>query len=454
VDLVFAVFSKQIYLIDNKFMKIEMSKIAKDRYKILGSIHDIALFFGGLIYIGSKLKDKRTIKNLKDKIKLTERVETEKDTILVHSSSIGETKNALLFTKYLKEKLSNDLSFDIKNTVFTDTAKSLFNEVYILPLPFFNSLKKFLPEKLKLTIFYEGDLWPGYIIAAKDKGAKILLVSGRISKRSSEIIKRTPLKYILSEIDGVFASSEEYAERFKEIGIKRVFVSKNLKNLVFLEYRENTNEKDAEIKSKIKTKMKNSLIGISTRGNEEIDFLLETQKILGNNFILFIAPRHNFDQAENFLKAKNVEFIKFSDIKNGETRIEQALLKILDTNIKVVLIDTYGLVEEILGYFSFSFVGGSILPIGGHNVLEPISKGVPVSTGKHIWNISEREELIKEKVLFIADNPRDLAYIIKKSGDEYKERVRKFVNKRRKEISDEIERIVFEIERLISGDKD
>jgi len=111
-------------------------------------------------------------------------------------------------------------------------------------------------------------------------------------------------------------------------------------------------------------------------------------------------------------------------------------------------------VEEILGYFSFSFVGGSILPIGGHNVLEPISKGVPVSTGKHIWNISEREELIKEKVLFIADNPRDLAYIIKKSGDEYKERVRKFVNKRRKEISDEIERIVFEIERLISGDKD
>jgi len=64
VDLVFAVFSKQIYLIDNKFMKIEMSKIAKDRYKILGSIHDIALFFGGLIYIGSKLKDKRTIKKL------------------------------------------------------------------------------------------------------------------------------------------------------------------------------------------------------------------------------------------------------------------------------------------------------------------------------------------------------------------------------------------------------
>ncbi len=430
-----------------------MSKIdiAKNHYKILGNIHDVALFFGGLIYIGSKLKDKRTIKNLTEKIKLKERIETAKDTILVHSSSIGETKNALLFKKYLKEKLSDAWKFDIKSTVFTDTAKSLFNNVHILPLPFFNSLKKFLPEKLKLTIFYEGDLWPGYIIAAKDKGSKILLVSGRISEKSAEIIKRTPLKYILSEIDGVFASSEEYAERFKEIGIKRVFVSKDLKNIIFLEDHKNTN--DTEIERKIKAKMKNSLIGISTRGNEEIDFLLETQKILGNKFILFIAPRHNFDEAENFLKAKNVEFIKFSDIKNGETTIEQALIKILDTNIKVVLIDTYGLVEKILGYFSFSFVGGSILPIGGHNVLEPIAKGVPVSVGKHIWNISEKEELIKEKVLFIVDNPNDLAYIIKESGNEYKQRVMGFVDKRRKEISYELERIVFEIERLIGKKK-
>jgi 3-deoxy-D-manno-octulosonic-acid transferase len=115
----------------------------------------------------------------------------------------------------------------------------------------------------------------------------------------------------------------------------------------------------------------------------------------------------------------------------------------------VVLIDTYGVVDKILSYFSFSFVGGSILPIGGHNVLEPISKGVPVSTGKHIWNISEKEELIKEKVLFIVDNPNDLAYIMRNSKDEYKERVREFVNKRRKEIFDELKRIAFEIERLI-----
>jgi 3-deoxy-D-manno-octulosonic-acid transferase len=439
----------------NTAVRIDMTK---NYYKILGNIHDVALFFGGLIYISSKLKDKRTIKNLMEKIKLTEKIETEKDTILVHSSSIGETKNALLFTKYLKEILSNTKSgfrFDIKNTVFTDTAKSLYSSVYVLPLPLFNRLKKFLPENLKLTIFYEGDLWPGYIIAAKEKGAKILVVSGRISKRSSEIIKRTPLKYILSEIDGVFASSEEYAERFKEIGIKRVFISKDLKNLIFLEDSEDTNEKEKEtknkeIKNKIKAKMKNSLIGISTRGNKEIEFLLETQKILGNNYILFIAPRHNFDEAENFLKAKNVEFIKFSDnIKNSEIRIEQALLKILDANKKVVLIDTYGIVDKILSYFSFSFVGGSILPIGGHNVLEPISKGVPVSTGKHIWNISEKEELVKEKVLFIVDNPNDLAYIMRNSKDEYKERVREFVNKRRKEIFDELKRIAFEIERLI-----
>jgi 3-deoxy-D-manno-octulosonic-acid transferase len=105
--------------------------------------------------------------------------------------------------------------------------------------------------------------------------------------------------------------------------------------------------------------------------------------------------------------------------------------------------------DKILDYFPFAFVGGSILPIGGHNVLEPISRGILVATGKHIWNIPEKEELIKERVLFIVDSPQELAELIKKSKKEDIEMVKKFVSKKKNEVLYEMNRILDEINRRL-----
>ncbi|MDT7907786.1 MAG: glycosyltransferase N-terminal domain-containing protein [Candidatus Calescibacterium sp.] len=435
------------------------------KISLKGIIHDIILFQLGTIWILFNLRDKRVTSNIFEKIRMIKgiekKIESKRDVIIVHSSSLGETKNALLFSKYLKSRLSIQNSFDIKNTVFTDTAKSLFKETYLLPLPFYITMRNFLPENLKLVIFYEGDLWPGYIISAKEKGAKILVVSGKISERSVKIIKKTPLPYILSNIDSVFAASEDYAERFKEIGIKNVVSSIDLKNLIFLENENKfTNGERAEEtnKSKKLKKIKKGIIGISTRGNEEVEFLIETQKILGDDYSLFIAPRHNFDDVKSFLSSKNIKFVSFSDMqkqkqkqKNQNNEIEELMEEIASGRGKnqVFIIDAYGVVDKILDYFHFAFVGGSILPLGGHNVLEPISRGILVATGKHIWNIPEREELIKERVLFIVDSPKELAELIKKSKKEDIERVKKFVSKKKNEVLYEMNRILDEINRRL-----
>ncbi|MFZ8802187.1 MAG: 3-deoxy-D-manno-octulosonic acid transferase [Candidatus Calescibacterium sp.] len=435
------------------------------KISLKGIIHDIILFQLGTIWTLFNLRDKRVTSNIFEKIRMIKgiekKIESKRDVIIVHSSSLGETKNALLFSKYLKSRLSNQNSFDIKNTVFTNTAKSIFKETYLLPLPFYITMRNFLPENLKLVIFYEGDLWPGYIISAKEKGAKILVVSGKISERSVKIIKKTPLPYILSNIDLVFAASEDYTERFKEIGIKNVISSIDLKNLIFLENENKfTNEERAEEtnKSKKLKKIKKGIIGISTRGNEEVEFLIETQKILGDDYSLFIAPRHNFDDVKSFLSSKNIKFVSFSDMltqkqkqKNQNNEIEELMEEIASGRGKnqVFIIDVYGVVDKILDYFPFAFVGGSILPFGGHNVLEPISRGILVATGKHIWNIPEREELIKERVLFIVDSPKELAELVKKSKKEDIERVKKFVSKKKNEVLYEMNRILDEINRRL-----
>ena len=435
------------------------------KISLKGIIHDIILFQLGTIWTLFNLRDKRVTSNIFEKIRMIKgiekKIESKRDVIIVHSSSLGETKNALLFSKYLKSRLSNQNSFDIKNTVFTNTAKSIFKETYLLPLPFYITMRNFLPENLKLVILYEGDLWPGYIISAKEKGAKILVVSGKISERSVKIIKKTPLPYILSNIDSVFAASEDYAERFKEIGIKNVVSSIDLKNLIFLENENKfTNEERAEEtnKSKKLKKIKKGIIGISTRGNEEVEFLIETQKILGDDYSLFIAPRHNFDDVKSFLSSKNIKFVSFSDMltqkqkqKNQNNEIEELMEEIASGRGKnqVFIIDVYGVVDKILDYFPFAFVGGSILPFGGHNVLEPISRGILVATGKHIWNIPEREELIKERVLFIVDSPKELAELVKKSKKEDIERVKKFVSKKKNEVLYEMNRILDEINRRL-----
>jgi 3-deoxy-D-manno-octulosonic-acid transferase len=434
------------------------------KISLKGIIHDITLFQLGMIWTIFNLRNKRVTSNIFEKIRMIkgiEKIESKRDVIVVHSSSLGETKNALLFSKYLKSRLSNQNSFDIKNTVFTDTAKSLFKETYLLPLPFYIAMRNFLPENLKLVIFYEGDLWPGYVISAKEKGAKVLVVSGKISERSTKIIKKTPLPYILSSIDLVFAASEDYAERFKKIGIKNVVSSIDLKNLIFLENENKfiNKEKATETNRSKKLKIKKGIIGISTRGNEEVEFLIETQKILGDDHSLFIAPRHNFDDVKSFLSSKNIKFTSFLDIlkqkqkqKNQNNEIEELMEEIASGRGKnqVFVIDAHGVLDKILDYFHFAFVGGSIVPVGGHNVLEPISRGILVATGKHIWNIPEKEELIKERVLFIVDSPQELAELIKKSKKEDIERIKKFVSKKKNEVLYELNRISDDINRLLN----
>lgn len=391
---------------------------------ISGLLHDIILIsFSPFIlpYISVRYKDKIK-KGTVPRFALTHIVSD----IIVHSSSIGETKNALLFSEHIRKIFPQK---KIINTVFTQTAMKTFPETVSMIIPLFTVQSLLI--NTKNLIFFESDIWPSYILSAKKNKSKVLLVSGKISQKTAEYWKKIP---ILTEakklIDHVFAKDEENLARFKYAGFPSVSLSVDLKNLIFLRDRK---------KMKIKTNKK-ILLGLSTRGGEEIKFLL--QSYVPNKIGLIIAPRHNFEEAEKII-SEYTEYTKLTEImqKSQNKKIETIKKQIEDsinTN-KVILVDTYGMTEEILKISDLCFLGGTISNIGGHNALEPISFGIPVLAGHNNWNVPK--ELINEGIVKEVKSPEELKNCVFKS-ENMEEKIYGFIKQKSSKVKDELEKIV------------
>ncbi len=403
-----------------------------------GIIHDAIFAPSGLVYLLYSYLNKSSRPRIKRWIKTRSKsvLKIEKADIIIHSSSLGETKNSLIFSELIRDKLHNDgLKPHIAHTVFTETPFETFRNVYVIPIPLFSFLVKFIPSSLKLLIFYEKDIWSGYIISAKYKGSKIGIVSGKISKRSSELYRKFRMREIFSYVDFVFSAGDEFTERFKYAGFKNVQSSVDLKNLIFIKNYNFTSDRYKKHKA---------IVGISLRGNEEVEFLLKTREIL-KDYALFIAPRHDFEGTKKFLMGKGIDFISLTHISDYTLR---SILS--ERKTKVFLIEGYGMIDKVLPYVSFAFVGGTILPFGGHNVLEPISFGLPVAVGENLWNIKDKDELTQSGVMFVVKSPEEFASIIKKGVD--RQKILGYVERKRSRAEQELGKIYSKIKEVL-GEK-
>ncbi len=406
---------------------MEIKKISY--YDALGLLHDsifLSLLFLVPSYILLKIKDAKFRDKLKRSInpRFNDKGIPLSTDIIIHSSSIGETKNAILFSEILHQKINEKTGKEIKiaHTVFTSIAAQTFQNTIPIPIPFYLNLTKFIPDRVKLLLFFESDFWPAYIIASKKHGAKVGVISGKMSEKSM-LLHRTLTSSFIKELDFAFAISDKHAEMFRKLGIQKIFTSINMKKLIFI--------RQEPAKSEKKNKNK-CVIGISTRGIKEVDFLLHTyngyKKLCGNNITLFIAPRHNFEETKKLL-SQRVKFTSISDIKG----------KIIQEG--VILIDRYGYIDNILKICDLAFVGGSIEKIGGHNILEPISAGVPVVTGPNIWNIEEKDEMIKKGCLKIVSSPYEMVKLIITNNENMKKNAVKFREEQKKIVEKEIDKI-------------
>lgn len=349
--------------------------------------------------------------------------------VVVHSSSVGETKGALLFSQKLKELLPHR---EIINTVFTDTALRTFPGTRKIPPPLFAIHSSRV--RTKSLIFFESDLWPSYILSVKGRRGKVFVVSGRMSERTSRLWSGVPLlRKTAMVVDRVFAKDERNAENFLRAGFRYVSVSEDMKGLIFLRGR---NRERIKLGKKV-------LFGLSTRGRRELDFLLDFYRRFCGEFGLIVAPRHDFKEAEEVI-SERAKCFKISEVWNEKQL--QGVVELLREKIEdgsVILLDLYGRVDEFLKMSDLCFVGGTLVPIGGHNVLEPLSFGIPVVVGPNNWNIEP--ELMAGGLVTVVRDINELAQVVKKIMD-IEIRIEDFINRKRAKMKKELEKIASYLE--------
>ncbi|MGM0507986.1 MAG: 3-deoxy-D-manno-octulosonic acid transferase [Fusobacteriota bacterium] len=322
------------------------------------------------------------------------------DYIWFHMSSVGEVN---LSERLIKKIASTDEKILI--TVMTDTgmsiAKKMYKELKNVHIIYFPLDDKFFIKKLvnkiniKLLVLIETEIWPN-LINEVSKKSEIILINGRISDKSYKSYFKIKflLKNVLNKIDHFFMQTEKDKKRIITLGAipSNVSINGNLKFNISLP-KEKKKDRD-KIISKYNINKKIFVAGSTHDGEEK--FILENLDL--NKFFLFLVPRHitRVEKVERYLNDNNYDYIKWSQK--------------FDYKFKgnIVLVDKMGVLTKLYQIADLVFVGGSLVNVGGHNLLEPLHYGKKPIFGPYMQNAKE----IAKEVL-----NRNIGHRIKTSKD-------------------------------------
>jgi len=294
-----------------------------------------------------------------------------KKIIWFHAVSLGE----VIGSQPLINKLAEH--FDIVITTTTPTglrkAKEIFSEEIVInyaPWDLALIVNRFLNfYKPDAILIFETEIWPSMIGCAFKKNIPLYLVNGRLSHKSFQAytISSWLLKNTLKQITYSFVQTSKHKERFLELGIEEncIEVAGSVK---FDICNSNTNPIKADP----------FILGASTHPGEE-EILLKAYKRLQvkEDIKLFLCPRHTDRAGEIFKLATNMGFkVKlYSDLVTDD--------------YDICIVDSTGLLSSFYAASLMSFVGGSLVPRGGHNLIEPAALGSPIIIGPHIFNFED-----------------------------------------------------------------
>ena len=270
---------------------------------------------------------------------------------------------------------------------------------YDLPGAVDRFLAHFRPE---IGLIMETELWPNLLFGCRDRGVPLAIVNARLSARSLRGYRvLAPLvSRALGTVSHVCAQSEDDAGRFLALGARpdAVMVSGNLKFDVA--EREDADAFVDALRARAGRRM--AWIAASTHPDEELAVLNAHLRLRRRwpDLLLVWAPRH----PERFGPVR--ELVRSSGLRASTRRVECWP----DAGDAVFLVDTLGELPWFFGVADVAFVGGSLQPIGGHNLLEPAAAGVPMVTGPHLHNFAEISARLREaRVLEIAADGEALA---------------------------------------------
>jgi 3-deoxy-D-manno-octulosonic-acid transferase len=308
--------------------------------------------------------------------------------IWIHAVSVGEVLAARPLVPALRERFPGHRIF-LSTTTLTgnEVAKKsvrgldgLFFAPFDFPRPVRRALEVVNPSLLLLV---ETELWPNLIHEASRRGTRVALVNGRISPRSFPRYKRVRrfLASVLGEIDLFLMQGEAHAERIREMAAPpdRVRVTGNLKFDAVETPR--LPERLARLMNAGGATRPLWVAGSTVDGEEELvlsAFHRVRERVPQAR--LLVAPRHpeRFAAVPGLIEAAGFRCLRRS-----------ALDPAAWTAGEVLLLDTLGELAQLYALASVVFVGGSLVPSGGHNILEPAVAGKPVLVGPYMENFQE-----------------------------------------------------------------
>ena len=318
--------------------------------------------------------------------------------IWVHAVSVGEVIASTPLVKGLRREYPD--AKIILSTV-TDTGQQIAKErikeadyIIYFPFDFSWSVKRALNTINPIVcIIMETELWPNFLREANKKAIPVAVINGRISERSFKRYRMISLfmKSVLESVRLFSMQTEEDAKRIIALGAdkRNVNVSGNIK--YDSEFKEIEEEKVKEIKNTLGVNNNDRIfIAGSTHPGEEETIIRLYSHILKNHadFRLVIAPRHidRVGDVEEIVKRKGLASVRKSEIRNPKSKIQNP----------IIIIDTIGELGFMYSIADIVFIGGSLIPHGGQNILEPAFYKKPVIFGKYMMNF---QEIAKEMIL-------------------------------------------------------
>ncbi len=317
-----------------------------------------------------------------------------KGVIWIHAVSVGETVATVPMVKRLQALYPNRpiLMTNITPTG-SERAKSLFGDtIYNCYLPYDLPvlIKRFLDRvQPSIAIIMETELWPNTLHYLNEYAIPSLLANARLSPRSAQGYGRVKklTKQMLNDLSIIAAQSQQDSERFLQLGapVDRTKVIGNIKFDVNMPA--SVQEKSAYF-TQLWGQDRSVWIAASTHEGEDEIILQVAKRIRAavSNALLVLVPRH----PERF--AKVAALCEKQGFKTVLRSKEQACNATTD----VFIGDSMGELGAFYAASDVAFVGGSLVPIGGHNLLEPAALGIPAITGPHVFNFTEITRLLDE----------------------------------------------------------
>ena len=334
----------------------------------------------------------------------------------VHAVSVGESNSAWILIENLL-KFSPNISILFTSTSTTSAQiikqKILQNELFknrvihqFLPIDSYFIVQKFLNHwKPRACIFVESEIWPNFIYCAHKKAILSFLINARISQKSASqwlLLKKLGFN-IFDYFSTIFAQSLQDKNLLQNLTKNNIFYEGNLKS------QNSKLEVDVQKLQELKTQIGARKIWLcaSTHAGEE-ELILSTHQRLKKQFsdlLTIIVLRHPNRASEVCELLKNFNF--------SQRSINQNIIE----STEIYLVDSLGELGIFYSLVNFTFIGGSLLEIGGHNPFEAIQLNCAVISGSRVFNFAE----------IYADLQQKNACEIVKNGDELCEIVQKFL---------------------------